>query len=96
MKIKIHRSVTFDRVITDLADPRSLENPGICLACGDDAECTPDARRYVCESCGARAVYGCEEILLMGVAHGSGKSERDRAADRVDGYDRDDLGESPD
>jgi hypothetical protein len=43
-----------------------LENPGICIACGDDADgCEPDARAYRCESCEERAVYGCEELLLM-------------------------------
>ena len=28
----------------------------------------PDARRYECETCGAREVYGAEELLMMGVA----------------------------
>jgi hypothetical protein len=43
----------------------SLDNPGFCLACGTEAEgCEPDARQYRCESCGADAVYGAEEILL--------------------------------
>ena len=40
---------------------------GFCLACGDDAYgVEPDARRYECESCGAMAVYGAEEVLMMG------------------------------
>jgi hypothetical protein len=41
------------------------DNPGFCLACGDEADgCEPDARRYECESCGKRAVYGAEELLM--------------------------------
>ena len=40
---------------------------GFCLACGEDAYgVEPDARRYECESCGAKAVYGAEEVLIMG------------------------------
>lgn len=40
---------------------------GFCLRCGEMAAgVEPDARRYECESCGARAVYGAEEILLIG------------------------------
>lgn len=25
----------------------------------------PDAKSYYCANCGARAVYGCEELILM-------------------------------
>jgi hypothetical protein len=43
----------------------SLDNPGFCLACGNEAEgVEPDARRYRCEACHASQVYGAEEILL--------------------------------
>jgi len=39
---------------------------GICLACGEEADgVEPDARAYKCEYCGARKVYGAEEICLM-------------------------------
>ena len=39
---------------------------GICLACGEEATgCEPDARKYECDCCGKRAVYGAEEALLM-------------------------------
>jgi hypothetical protein len=45
----------------------SDESTGFCLACGADQEgCEPDAREYRCESCGARQVYGAEEVLVMG------------------------------
>jgi hypothetical protein len=67
MPIKMHKSVTIDRVMEGAESQMfGLENPGICIACGDDADgCEPDARKYRCESCEERAVYGCEELLLM-------------------------------
>lgn len=44
------------------------DNPGFCLACGQEADgVEPDARRYECESCGARKVFGLEELLMMGL-----------------------------
>lgn len=64
--MKIHDSVTLERVVeaVKLANT-TLENPGFCVACGEDAEdCEPDARRYECEACGKRAVYGAEELLI--------------------------------
>lgn len=43
-----------------------LDNPGFCIACGEDAEgVEPDARGYECEACGASAVYGAEELLIQ-------------------------------
>jgi predicted RNA-binding Zn-ribbon protein involved in translation (DUF1610 family) len=62
-----HPSITDPRVI-DAAQRRemTLDNPGFCLACGDEAmECEPDARAYKCEACGEHQVYGAEEVLLM-------------------------------
>lgn len=67
--MKVHSSITLDRVM-DACQEREdiLENPGFCLACGERAEdCEPDASKYTCEVCGEPAVYGAEEILLMGV-----------------------------
>jgi len=63
----IHKSITIDRVVTAVEDAQSsLENPGFCIACGEDASgCEPDARRYECEVCGVRGVYGAEELLMM-------------------------------
>jgi predicted RNA-binding Zn-ribbon protein involved in translation (DUF1610 family) len=41
-------------------------NEGLCMACGEVAECVePDARKYECESCGEKKVYGAQEGLLM-------------------------------
>lgn len=43
------------------------EDGGFCLACGEPAYgIEPDARRYECESCGERQVYGVDELLVMG------------------------------
>ena len=41
---------------------------GICLACGafTDGGCEPDARKYKCDICGKREVYGAAELLIMG------------------------------
>jgi hypothetical protein len=42
------------------------DNRGFCLACGEEAYgVEPDARKYECESCGAKKVYGAEELLIM-------------------------------
>jgi hypothetical protein len=72
-KIKIHASITEDRVMEACeAQMTTLDNPGFCLACGQDADgCEPDARYYECESCGERAVFGAEEVLMMGKFHKS-------------------------
>ncbi len=65
--MKIHPSVTIERVMESVElRQTTLENPGFCIACGADADgCEPDARNYKCEECGARAVYGDEELLMM-------------------------------
>ncbi len=42
---------------------------GFCRVCGaEHCGVEPDARKYPCEDCGAREVYGAEELLIMGVA----------------------------
>jgi len=46
----------------------SEDNGGFCIACGAEAwEVEPDARKYECEVCGEPAVYGADEILIMGL-----------------------------
>ena len=64
--IKAHASVTEDRINAAVEATRgSLENPGICICCGADANgVEPDARNYECESCGESGVFGAEELLL--------------------------------
>lgn len=46
----------------------SLDDSGFCVACGAEAYgVEPDARRYECEACGEKRVYGLQEALLMGL-----------------------------
>ena len=41
---------------------------GYCTSCGEEAYgVEPDACKCVCESCGQPAVYGVEELLIMGL-----------------------------
>lgn len=63
---KIHLSITSERITAAVERSNtSLDNPGFCVSCGEEAEgCEPDARRYECEVCGEAAVYGAEELLL--------------------------------
>jgi hypothetical protein len=68
--MKLHKSITPDRIVEAVERQHtSLDNPGFCIVCGAEQEgCEPDARKYPCESCGKRAVYGAEELLLHVVA----------------------------
>ncbi len=53
--------------VTDAVERSMIgtENPGFCVKCGEEADgCEPDARNYKCESCGERAVFGAEELLI--------------------------------
>jgi hypothetical protein len=44
------------------------DNVGFCLDCGAETDgVEPDARKYNCDECGMRAVYGLEELLMMGL-----------------------------
>jgi hypothetical protein len=65
--MKVHKSVTMKRITAAVErGMRTLDNPGICVACGADADgCEPDARRYECECCGEKAVYGAQELLMI-------------------------------
>jgi predicted RNA-binding Zn-ribbon protein involved in translation (DUF1610 family) len=63
---KWHPKVT-DEAITEAMERRhkTLDDPGFCLACGNEVHgVEPDARRYLCEACGERQVYGIEELLM--------------------------------
>lgn len=41
---------------------------GYCIKCGAERDsCEPDARKYPCEECGEKAVYGADEFLVMGL-----------------------------
>ena len=61
-----HKSLTDDAII-EAAERRhtSLDDPGFCLICGCEAYgVEPDARNFVCESCGADTVFGIEELII--------------------------------
>jgi hypothetical protein len=64
--MKIHESVTAERVCAAVEDScTSLESPGFCIDCGEEASgVEPDARAYTCESCACPGVYGAEELLI--------------------------------
>ena len=68
--VTVHASVTLDRIEALARESMfGMENPGICLACGEErGGCEPDAEWYECECCGARMVFGAEELLIYAVA----------------------------
>ena len=68
--MKIHKSITLDRVMAATESGMfSLENPGFCTSCGEDAAgCEPDACDDTCEYCDEPTVYGAQELLLEMVA----------------------------
>mgnify|MGYP001566155748 CR=1 FL=1 len=58
----MHADITEDVLIEAV---QADDGTGFCIACGAEAGgVEPDARRYECECCGERAVYGAEELLL--------------------------------
>lgn len=62
-----HKSLTAD-VIMEACERHAttLENPGFCLTCGNEASgVEPDARNYECKACGEEQVFGAEELLLV-------------------------------
>jgi predicted RNA-binding Zn-ribbon protein involved in translation (DUF1610 family) len=64
--MKMHPSLTPTRILQAAMDSQiGLDDPGFCIACGAEVEgVEPDARRYKCEACGEKAVYGAEELAL--------------------------------
>lgn len=67
MVIKWHNSITNERIVEAVErQMRTLDNPGFCLSCGNEqGGCEPDARKYECEACGERQVYGAQELLFI-------------------------------
>lgn len=50
------------------------DQEGFCIECGEPRECCePDAREYPCSACGALAVYGAQEIVIMGLVSEEGE-----------------------
>ena len=65
--MKFNPKVTPKRVMA--AAKKSMNGtsyPGFCVSCGAGAMgVEPDACKYECAKCGAAAVYGAEELVLM-------------------------------
>jgi hypothetical protein len=41
---------------------------GLCIKCHEERECCePDARKYPCDNCNTKTVYGAGELLVMGI-----------------------------
>lgn len=66
----LHESLTQAVIIGAVErSMHGLDDPGFCIECGAEASgVEPDAERYECECCGAAAVYGAQELLIMTVA----------------------------
>lgn len=78
---KIHASITRSRVLEAIERYECLlGNPGLCLACGEEAEgCEPNARNYTCEFCECDQVFGASEIFLMDAYHAdNSNNEKDK------------------
>ena len=51
-------------------------NEGVCLACGEVGQpAEPDAKDYVCDRCGCRAVWGLELAVIAGWAYFEGEDD---------------------
>lgn len=57
--------------LADLMDAVERDdNSGFCLACGEEqGGIEPDGHDAHCESCGARQVYGAEELMILKLYH---------------------------
>jgi len=64
-------AIQFKQSLETVTDVIENENDvGFCLACGAEQEgCEPDARKYICDTCGMPKVYGAEELLMMNLVH---------------------------
>lgn len=57
------------KLSSDAFEEHMDSSDGFCTACGEwtGGGCEPDARKYECEMCGEHAVYGAEEMMVMGM-----------------------------
>lgn len=56
------------RFSTEEIQEADWDGVGFCISCGEQSgPVEPDARRYACEECGKKTVYGASEILFMGL-----------------------------
>lgn len=53
---------TYEQVI---AAVERDDETGICVLCGQEQNpVEPDARKYVCDNCGRKSVFGAPELLI--------------------------------
>jgi len=66
-RVKLPSTLSLDDVMAAAEEQMfGLGNDGFCLKCGHQQDgCEPDARGYRCEDCGANAVYGATEIMMV-------------------------------
>jgi hypothetical protein len=64
--MKLHKSITMDLICALVEESMfGMSDIGLCIACGEEQYgVEPDARKYECEGCGKRAVYGAQELLF--------------------------------
>lgn len=55
------------KLSTELAIELDEDGLGHCLYCKNTQPAEPDARKYICESCGHKKVYGAAELVLLGL-----------------------------
>jgi hypothetical protein len=69
--VKQGAKITFRRVAVVAADYEEANESylGWCVDCERFTTgcCEPDARKYTCEVCGGRTVFGAEEALIYGM-----------------------------
>jgi len=60
------KKITFTLEQLEQAD---ADMNGFCIECGNEQHgCEPDARKYECDECGKKSVYGAAELALIGFA----------------------------
>ena len=58
----MHASITSDRILEAC---EADDHIGLCVVCGaENHGVEPDARRYACDSCGKKGVFGAPELLV--------------------------------
>lgn len=62
--MKINSRITPERILDACESDRDV---GFCIECGEESDepVEPDAREYKCGVCGARAVFGAQELAIM-------------------------------
>ena len=63
----LRKAQTFEMTEEEFREATN-DHEGRCINCGEEAgPVEPDARKYKCEACLEKCVYGLEELLMMGL-----------------------------